>query len=899
MPTRQWDSVADMYFQADALGRLLGLETRRGGASIPTDFDRSDAGYVTDKDYTTGDGVDIGRSENGQINTLENEEGVVTTLVRPVGDLDATQVDVGTTQGYISTPGRSPQSRPTDTLFEGRNRVERSYTVDGRVATETQNNAFEIVNTFQSKQHERATRQMTLGADVETVTYTQDGFSRVDSISVPTFRVEYDYMADSSLVEGMRFFVNGTQSLYRLNLWDPERRRLDRIEYGETSTGTNTIAVYNYDYISGDDDRIEAIHLPDGGYWAYTYARHFGGGPRNLVAAECYLAEENGVRPGADFSYEYDEIGNLLEIDQGDVNNLPDHNFLVDDLNLQVERLWDNRALAYGTVTSEVTAVTVNGQSVPVDPETGWFETVIEVDNASSAAEVPITISAVRSGEAHTRDLVASRNGRLYVGHADEQAAYAGTGTPTHDSRYDHLFDARNRLREVATTDLATNIRNVYDYYPDHRLAEIKVYEGQSNAWTWARTHRLYWADWNLSRELITESGGGSVTKTYYWGLDIFGQRTGKTRNLQAAGGIGGLLAIRVDDGSTDKYYLPIQDHQGNILKLLDGDTGAIVAEYAYSPFGQLIGETGPARDICSLRFNSKYYDHVMELSYYGFRFYQPTRGKWLGREPLGEFASPNLLAFCRNDPVNRIDFLGLEDTPLNESQKYALSSSGDYHMHLAAQEGTVEAVQRLHRRRLEGVVAQAALTVLPSVAVGGGAGGGPAAVAGTIRAGRNARHVSRAFRSGLNSGVESLKPAFNHAVYRTAQGLEMAMGEFAPGYALALAGAGSTASRNLDEILSETAQFSKKNSDEFLQFFTEQNATDDAIKEVVAKLDGEVAFRLINEIDVSNIKAGMGIVREGRKGNLAFAETIGNNARDTRFIPATESLDVVKSREI
>ncbi|MEM7394843.1 MAG: RHS repeat-associated core domain-containing protein, partial [Verrucomicrobiota bacterium] len=100
---------------------------------------------------------------------------------------------------------------------------------------------------------------------------------------------------------------------------------------------------------------------------------------------------------------------------------------------------------------------------------------------------------------------------------------------------------------------------------------------------------------------------------------------------------------------------------QGNIRKLIDLSSDQIVAEYGYSPFGELLSESGPGKDICPFRFQSKYYDKLTELYYYGFRYYHPASGKWLNREPLGEGASPNLLAFCHNDPINNVDVLGLD----------------------------------------------------------------------------------------------------------------------------------------------------------------------------------------------------------------------------------------------
>jgi RHS repeat-associated protein len=45
---------------------------------------------------------------------------------------------------------------------------------------------------------------------------------------------------------------------------------------------------------------------------------------------------------------------------------------------------------------------------------------------------------------------------------------------------------------------------------------------------------------------------------------------------------------------------------------------------------------------------------------FYGFRYYQPTTGRWLSRDPIGEVGGVNLYGFVGNDGVNKLDYLGL-----------------------------------------------------------------------------------------------------------------------------------------------------------------------------------------------------------------------------------------------
>ena len=56
------------------------------------------------------------------------------------------------------------------------------------------------------------------------------------------------------------------------------------------------------------------------------------------------------------------------------------------------------------------------------------------------------------------------------------------------------------------------------------------------------------------------------------------------------------------------------------------------------------------------MRFSSKYRDAETGLYYFGYRYYNPTLGKWLTRAPLEEAGGLNLYGFVGNDPINAVD---------------------------------------------------------------------------------------------------------------------------------------------------------------------------------------------------------------------------------------------------
>ena len=136
----------------------------------------------------------------------------------------------------------------------------------------------------------------------------------------------------------------------------------------------------------------------------------------------------------------------------------------------------------------------------------------------------------------------------------------------------------------------------------------------------------------------------------HVWGVDLSG-------TLQGAGGVGGLLAV----SRCGRYYLPCMDAMGNIVKYIDED-GAEDAGFVHGPFGEPLYSSGADADAFHLRFSTKYYDDETGLYYYGERFYSPTLGRWLNRDPIEEKGGSNIYAFCDNNPFIYIDYLGLDN---------------------------------------------------------------------------------------------------------------------------------------------------------------------------------------------------------------------------------------------
>lgn len=88
-----------------------------------------------------------------------------------------------------------------------------------------------------------------------------------------------------------------------------------------------------------------------------------------------------------------------------------------------------------------------------------------------------------------------------------------------------------------------------------------------------------------------------------------------------------------------------------------------MAAIYEYGPSGEpLRAETLDSTVVGNpFRFSSKYTDTETGVIYYGRRFYSPTLGRFISRDPIEEAGGINLYAFCGNDSVNGWDRLGMD----------------------------------------------------------------------------------------------------------------------------------------------------------------------------------------------------------------------------------------------
>ena len=243
-----------------------------------------------------------------------------------------------------------------------------------------------------------------------------------------------------------------------------------------------------------------------------------------------------------------------------------------------------------------------------------------------------------------------TNSGNVFVPAATETFGYDADANMTNDGRWSFTWDAENRLVSMqALSSVPSGAKKKLDFTYDYggRRSQKIVSTWNGSVYVVQSTNKFVYDSWNLIAEL---NGTNGVVRSYIWGLDLSG-------TPQGAGGVGGLFAIKPSGTNT---LFAAYDGNGNVTGLIDGTTGTTSSQYEYGPFGETIRLTPNANNQSPFRFSTKYTDDESDLLYYGFRYYNPSTGRWLSRDPLGEQGGVNLHGFVGNNPANETDILGL-----------------------------------------------------------------------------------------------------------------------------------------------------------------------------------------------------------------------------------------------
>jgi RHS repeat-associated protein len=202
-------------------------------------------------------------------------------------------------------------------------------------------------------------------------------------------------------------------------------------------------------------------------------------------------------------------------------------------------------------------------------------------------------------------------------------------------------------------------LEHTYDSEGRRIRIVLQTWNATTSSWTTTTDTRYAYDAYNEIANWTVDPASSAIlqTQSLHWGLDL-------SQTEQGAGGVGGLIAIH----TSSFILLPCYDGNGNITAYVSplpvgegqGEGVKLVTQYDYDAFGnqiQLLPSSFPIQT--SYGFSTKPTDPISNWSYYTFRHYDPVKGRWTSRDPIGERGGVNLSGFIKNLATSSIDYIG------------------------------------------------------------------------------------------------------------------------------------------------------------------------------------------------------------------------------------------------
>ncbi|WP_438483189.1 RHS repeat-associated core domain-containing protein [Oleiharenicola lentus] len=472
----------------------------------------------------------------------------------------------------------------------------------------------------------------------------------------------YSYTASSGLLDG---YTAGNLTISRD--YEPKRDVLARIE-AKWSGSSLTRFDYTAD-ILGRRETAKQSGTAFADYFPSSYTsvfHHYAYNSKNeLQTAASYRGDtipavgsapsSTNELPGRRFEYRYDSVGNRQTAGATGSASTSDDEYSTNGVNQYTFK--ENNALrVIGTVgTTANTKVAVDGAATTILKDRTWGAQIARGSTEPARNGSVNIFTAIVGGGTAGADLVGKKTRSYLAPPAAQDFSYDPDGNLKGDGLWTYIYDAENRLRMMTSTLAAEpgNTRHQIEFLYDYlgRRVQKTVTNLDTSA---VVTRRFLYDGWNLVAEL--NAGGTQLVRSYAWGLDQSG-------TLDRTGGIGALLRITYySAGLPSSNYYPAYNGNGDVSCLIDASTGALAAVYEYDPFGdQLRAEAlNPIVADNPFRFSSKYWDNESGLSYYGYRYYNPSLGRFINQDPVGESGGANLYGFVGNNAINQTDYLGM-----------------------------------------------------------------------------------------------------------------------------------------------------------------------------------------------------------------------------------------------
>gem|GEM_PF-1531086 len=372
-----------------------------------------------------------------------------------------------------------------------------------------------------------------------------------------------------------------------------------------------------------------------------------------LVSGRRYWADGRPVA-GQQFEYRHDAIGNRTAGGWGGDELGQSLRWSTNTVN-RLNQYTSRRVPGYVGVSGEAAeAATVtlwwgsNEWARAIEQGRYWYGEAV-VNNATGSVWVVVTNLGVVQRQP---DRLQSETRSAFVARTPEVLIHDLDGNLVRDGRWMYYWDAENRLTRVITVaGPSSSFRRVeWKYDAMGRRTRQTTYILTNGVWQVVEDLKLV-SDPLLFGRHIAElnATNNAPVRAYVWGLDL-------SETLDGAGGVGGLLWVRMATGPAAGTHFVSYDGNGNVWNLVSATGGTETARYEYGPFGEPLRLSGPPARTDPFRFSTKRTEDFTGLVLYEYRAYSPSSGRWLSRDPLEETRGVGHGIFVQNSPIWWVD---------------------------------------------------------------------------------------------------------------------------------------------------------------------------------------------------------------------------------------------------
>jgi RHS repeat-associated protein len=231
-------------------------------------------------------------------------------------------------------------------------------------------------------------------------------------------------------------------------------------------------------------------------------------------------------------------------------------------------------------------------------------------------------------------DLSYNTDNQLTGGPGLSSFTYDGNGNPTSYNGTGITFDANSKPNAFGSLVTA-----------GYGIDGMRAWKQDSA--TGNQTYFLY----DGMTPVVEINSAGTVLATNTFGADgLVSRNTTSTGATAGVGTSGSVFYVFDDHGNTTGRYAPGAGTQQLDFHLYDAWGGTVPTPASDGAPSTVDPWDGPGAKY------GGYTDHETGLTLHGFRYYDPSRGRWINRDPIGVAGGVNLYANCTNNPVGAAD---------------------------------------------------------------------------------------------------------------------------------------------------------------------------------------------------------------------------------------------------